>query len=71
MKQSALMVFLTVLVSTSSLASRIAYSDQGQTIYIMPDGSVVPSTPPIQGDGDVFTASDVATKNCFAVPTKR
>jgi len=33
----------------------IAKGDQGQTIYILPDGKVYPSSAPIQANGDIFT----------------
>ncbi len=51
-------MFLALLIGTLNLASRVEKAKANETIYIMPDGSVSPSTAPIQAEGDIFTLVD-------------
>jgi len=47
-----------LLVSIATLAFNIQPAKAFETIYIQADGSVFPSTAPIQQDGDVYTFTD-------------
>jgi parallel beta-helix repeat protein len=52
------MILIVVLIGMLGLSLNVQKAEADETIYIMPDGSVSPSTAPIQAEGDIFTLVD-------------
>jgi parallel beta-helix repeat protein len=52
------MILIVFLIGMLGLSLNVQKVEADETIYIMPDGSVSPSTAPIQAEGDIFTLVD-------------
>lgn len=70
-KSVFLMVFLTFLVASSFVTLEVQSVKASGTIYIRADGSIDPTTAPIQRNGDVYNLTGNITNDADGIVVER